>query len=121
MHEKVGKSRNTFSNDLEIHVAPVDWHVGSLKQWAQRSAESPGQMRGEKLHAFVACQVRNISEWLGTLWTTFGSHNVEEVHRSATKHTAKSKRRKHTRSRSRLEVELSKKYMPPGAKHISNM
>ena len=94
---------------------------GSKSNLAKAAAAEPaGQMRDKKLHAAVAR-------------STFPSQNVQSTSRSdhfwklrcrksarrcGAKHISKSKCTKHTILRPLLEVEMSKKCTPCGAKHI---
>ena len=107
MREKVGKSRST--------VFPMIWGSGGSKSRLAKAAgaEPAGQMRDEKLHAFVAR-------------STFGSQNVKNTRgsdhfwklrcrksaRRCGEHISKSKCTKHTILGPLLEVEMLQKRAP---------
>ena len=94
---------------------------GSKSRLAKAAgAEPSGQMRDEKLHAVVARSTFRRQNVQNTPFSDrfWKLRCRESAHRCGVKHISKSKCTKHTRFGPLLEVEMSKKCTPCGAKHF---
>ena len=108
MREKIGKSR--FTVFFQWFVAPEGRKVGSLKRRVRSQLARWDMKKCTPLWREAHFQVK-MDKTLEER-TTFGSWDVEKVHRCGAKHILKSKCAKHTMVGPLLEVAMSKKCTP---------